>query len=53
MGRQFVSVGMGMGIMPGRKGRFWQRMMWRVGLRIDHGVVFGILIVALLIIAGM
>jgi hypothetical protein len=53
MGRQFVPVGMGMGIMPGRKDRFWQRVMGRVGLRMDHGVVFGILIVTLLIITGV
>ena len=53
MGREIVAVGMGMGIMPWRKIRFWQRVMGRVGLRMNHGVVFGILIVALLIIAGM
>jgi len=43
MGRQFIPVGMGMGIVPGCKCRFLDRMVRRVGQRVGHGMVPGIL----------
>jgi hypothetical protein len=53
MGRQLIAMEMGVGIMPGRKGRFGDRMVRRVRQGVDRGVVFGILDVALLVIAGV
>jgi hypothetical protein len=53
MGRQFIAVGMGMGIMPGRKHRFCLRVVGRVGIGMVHGVVLFPLIVAFLVLAGM
>jgi hypothetical protein len=53
MGRQLIPVGMGMGIMPGREGRFWDRVVGRVGQRVSHRMVPGILNLALLVRAGV
>lgn len=53
MGLQLIAVGMGMGIMPGRKGRFWLRVMGWMRLRVNHRMVLRILVVALLVIAGV
>jgi hypothetical protein len=53
MGRQLIAMGMGMGIMPGRKGRLGLRVVGRVGMRMIHGVVMVLLIVAVLVLAGV
>jgi hypothetical protein len=51
MGRQFVAMGVGVGIMPGRERRFCLRAVGCVG-RI-HGVVVFPLNVAFLVLAVM
>ena len=53
MGWQFITMGMGMGIMPGRKGRFFLRVMGRVRMRMIHRVVFVLLIIAFLVLSGL
>ena len=53
MGRQLIAMGMGVGIMPGRKRRFGLRVVGCVGIGMIHGVVLFPLIVALLVLAGM
>ncbi len=53
MGRQLIAMGMGMSMMPGRKGRFYLRVVGRVGMRMIHGVVMVFLIVAFLVLAGV
>ena len=53
MSRQFIAMGMGMGIMPGRKGWFWLGVVGRVGMRMIHRVVMFLLIVAFLVLAGL
>jgi hypothetical protein len=53
MGRQLIAMGMGMGIMPGREGRFSLRVMGRVRIRVIHGMVMFLLIVTFLILAGL
>jgi hypothetical protein len=53
MGRELIAMGVGMGIMPGREGRFCLRMVGRAGMRMIHGVVMVLLIVAFLVLAGM
>jgi hypothetical protein len=53
MGRQLVTMRMGMGIVPGREGRFCLRMVGRVGMRMIQGVVLVLFDVALLVLAGM
>ncbi len=53
MGRQLVAVGVGMGIMPGSERRFYLRVVGRVRLRMGLRVVQGLLVVALLVLAGM
>ena len=53
MGRQLITMGMGMGIMPG--GESWSdlRVMVRVRIGMAHGVMFFFPIVAFLILAGL
>jgi hypothetical protein len=46
-------MGMGMGIMPGRKYRFCLRVMGCVGRWMIHGVVLYPLCIAFLVLAGM
>ena len=41
------------GIMPGGKGQFSLRMMGSMGMRMIHGVVVFLLIIAFLILAGL
>ncbi len=53
MGRQFIAVGMGMGIMPGWEGRFGLRVVGRVGMRMIHGVVPVLFIVTLLVLTRL
>jgi len=53
VGRQLVAVEMGMGIMPGSERRFCLRVVGRVRLRVGFRVVPGLIIVALLVLAGM
>jgi hypothetical protein len=53
MGRELIAMGVGMGIMPGREGRFCLRMVGRAGMRMIHGVVMVLLIVAFLVLAGL
>lgn len=53
MGWQLIAMGMGMGIMPGRKGRFCLRMVGRVGMRVIHGVVQVIILVTFPVLAGL
>ena len=50
---QLVTMGMGMGIMPGRKGRFFLRVMGRVGMRMIKGVVLVFLIIAFFVLSGL
>jgi hypothetical protein len=51
MCRQLIA--MGMDIMLWRKGRFYPRMVGRAGMRMIHGVMMILLIVAFLVLAGM
>jgi hypothetical protein len=53
MGRQLIVMGMGMGIMTDRQGRFSLRVMCCVRIWVIHGTVLFPLIIALLILAGM
>jgi len=54
MVRQLIAMGTGMGIVPGgREGRFDLRVMGRVRIRMIHGVVMFLLIVAFFVLAGM
>ena len=53
MGRQLVAMQMGMGVMPGRKGRFCLGMMGRMGMRMILGVMQVLFDVTLLVLAGM
>jgi hypothetical protein len=53
MGRQFIPVGMGVGIVPGCHGRFLDRVVRRVGQRVSHGMVPGILQLAFPVLAGV
>jgi len=53
MSRQFIAMGMGMGIMPGRKGWFGLGVVGRVGMRMIHGVVPVLLSMAFLVLAGL
>ncbi len=53
MGRQLIAMGMGMGIMPGLKGRSGLRVVGRVGMRVIHGVVPVLFLVTLLVLAGI
>jgi hypothetical protein len=53
MGRQFITMGMGMGIMPWREDVFCLRVVGRVGTRMGHGVVLLLLIVAFFVLAGI
>jgi hypothetical protein len=53
MGRQLISMGMGMGIMPGREGWFYLRMVGRVGMRMIHGMMPVLFIVSLHVLAGL
>jgi hypothetical protein len=53
MGRQLIAMGMGMGIMPGRLNRSRLRVVGCVGIRVVHGVVVLLLIMAFLILAGL
>ena len=52
MGRQLIAMGMGMGIVPGRKGRPGLRMVGRVRMRMIHRVVSVLFRVTFLILAG-
>jgi hypothetical protein len=53
MGRQFIAMRMGMGIMPVGERRFHLRMVRQVGLEVIHRVVSGCLFPAFLVLAGM
>lgn len=53
MGRQLIAMGVGMGIVPGGKGRFYQRAVGRVGIRVIHRVVVFLIVVAFLVLPGM
>jgi hypothetical protein len=53
VGRQLIAMGVGMGIMPGRKRRFCLRVMGCVGRKMIRGVVLFPLIIAFLILAGL
>lgn len=53
MGRQLIAMGMGMGIMPGREGRFCLRVVGRVGLRVIHRVVQVVFLITYLVLAGL
>jgi len=53
MGRQLIAMEMGMGIMPGWEGRFGLWVMGRVGMRMIHGVVPFVFIVAFLVLAWL
>jgi hypothetical protein len=51
MGRQLIAMRMGVGIMTGRQHWFCLRVMGRVRIRMIHGVVMLLLIIAFLILA--
>lgn len=53
MSRQFIAMGMGMGIMPGREDRFDLRVMGCVRIWMIHGVVMFLLIMTFLVLAGL
>ena len=53
MVRQLITMRMGGGIVPGRQRRFCLRVIGRVGIRMIHGVVMFLLIVAFLVLAGL
>jgi hypothetical protein len=46
-------MGMGMGIMPGGKGRFGLRVMGRMRVRVIHGVVMFLFLMTFLVLAGV
>jgi len=51
--RQLIAMGMGMGIVPGRKCRFYLRVVGCMGIRVCHGVVVFLLMVAFPVLAGL
>jgi hypothetical protein len=51
MGPQLITMGMGMGIMPGSEIRFFLRVVSCMRMGMIHGVVFVHLIVAFLVLA--
>jgi hypothetical protein len=53
MGRQLITMGMGMGIVPVRHRRFCLRVVGCMGIRMAHGVMFSFFIVAFLVLAGL
>lgn len=53
MGWQLIAMRVGMGIMPRSKGRLGLRVVSRVGMRVIHGVVPVLFLVALLVLAGL
>lgn len=53
MVRQLITMRMGVGIMTGSPRRFCLRMMGRVGIRMIHGVMVFLLIVAFLVLSGL
>ena len=53
MGRQFIPMGVGMGIMPGWEDVFYLRVVGRMGRGMGHGVVLLLLIVAFFVLAGI
>jgi hypothetical protein len=53
MGRQLIAMGMGMGIMPGRKRRFYLRVVGCVGIRMINGGGMFLLVVTYFVLAGM
>jgi hypothetical protein len=53
MVRQLITMGMGMGIVPGRQRLFCLRMVGRMGIWVSHGVMVFHLIVAFLVLAGL
>jgi len=53
MGRQLITMGMGMGIMTGGQHRSCLRVVGRVGMRVILGVVPVLLIMAFLVLASM
>ncbi len=53
MVRQLITMRTGVGIVTGRQRRFYLRVMGRVGIRMIHGVVVFLLIVAFLVLAGL
>lgn len=52
MGRQLIAMGMCVGFVPGVQCCFFLRVMGRVRVRVIHGVVMFLLIVAFLVLAG-
>jgi hypothetical protein len=53
MGRQLVTVGVGMGMMTRREGCTFLRVVGRVGMRMIHGVMTVLFNVTLLVLAGI
>jgi hypothetical protein len=53
MSRQFFPMGVGMGIMPWNKHRFFLWMVREVRVEVINRVVFCILLVTCLVLAGM
>jgi hypothetical protein len=52
MGRQLITMGVGLDIMPQREGRFYLCVVFQVGMLITHGVMTSLLIVAFLVLTG-
>lgn len=51
MGRQLIPMRMGMGIVPGRERRLYLRSVRRMGIRVAHGMMFFLALMAFLILA--
>jgi hypothetical protein len=51
--RQIIAVRIGVGVMPGRECRFFLRVMRRMRIRMAHGVVFFLPLVALTVLTSL
>lgn len=53
VGRQIIAMRICVGVMPGRECRFFLRVMRRVRIRMAHGVVFFLLLVAFTVLTSL
>jgi hypothetical protein len=51
MVRQFIAMGMGMGIMTGSQCRFYLGTMSRMRIRVIHGMMMFLLLMTFLVLA--
>jgi hypothetical protein len=52
MGRQLITMGVGMGIMPWSERRFHLLVVGRVRMQVIHRVVSGIFLIAFPVLSG-